>query len=199
VVATRLAHPGRDWAVFRALQLANFTTDLVLEDDAGLLAVLETVPGVDAAAVIAALDSPEVTEAYEADRAASRTAGGSPAEFQGKTAASDGPVRFTAPSVVFGSNGTALTAGGFQPVEAYDVLIANLDPGLDRREPPETPEPLLHFFPDGLTTQEVAQLMTAGNDTPDRPGAERALIELVAEGKATRQPLGDDALWLAAR
>jgi 2-hydroxychromene-2-carboxylate isomerase len=199
VVATRLAHPGRDWAVFRALQLANFTTDLVLEDDAGLLAVLETVPGVDAAAVIAGLDSPEVTEAYEADRAASRTAGGSPAEFQGKTAASDGPVRFTAPSVVFGSNGTALTAGGFQPVEAYDVLIANLDPGLDRREPPETPEPLLHFFPGGLTTQEVAQLMTAGNDTPDRPGAERALIELVAEGKATRQPLGDDALWLAAR
>jgi 2-hydroxychromene-2-carboxylate isomerase len=199
VVATRLAHPGRDWAVFRALQLANFTTDLVLEDDAGLQAVLETVPGVDAAAVIAALDSPEVTAAYEADRAASRTAGGSPAEFQGKTAASDGPVRFTAPSVVFGSNGTALTAGGFQPVEAYDVLIANLDPGLDRREPPETPEPLLHFFPGGLTTQEVAQLMTAGNDAPDRPGAERALIELVAEGKATREPLGDDALWLAAR
>ncbi len=134
VVATRLAHPGRDWAVFRALQLANFNTDLVLEDDAGLQAVLETVPGVDAAAVIAALDSPEVTEAYQADRAASRTAGGSPAEFQGKTAASDGPVRFTAPSVVFGSNGTALTAGGFQPVEAYDVLIANLDPDLGRRE-----------------------------------------------------------------
>jgi 2-hydroxychromene-2-carboxylate isomerase len=199
VVATRLAHPGRDWAVFRALQLANFTTDLVLEDDAGLQAVLETVPGVDAAAVIAALDSPEVTEAYKADRAASRTAGGSPAEFQGKTAASDGPVRFTAPSVVFGSNGTALTAGGFQPLEAYDVLIANLDPGLDRRQPPETPEPLLQFFPDGLTTQEVALLMTAGNDAPDRAGAERALIELVAEGKATREPLGDDALWLAAR
>jgi 2-hydroxychromene-2-carboxylate isomerase len=199
VVATRLAHPGRDWAVFRALQLANFTTDLVLEDDAGLQAVLETVPGVDAAAVIAALDSPEVTEAYKADRAASRTAGGSPAEFQGKTAASDGPVRFTAPSVVFGSNGTALTAGGFQPVEAYDVLIANLDPGLDRRQPPETPEPLLQFFPDGLTTQEVALLMTAGNDAPDRAAAERALIELVAEGKATREPLGDDALWLAAR
>jgi 2-hydroxychromene-2-carboxylate isomerase len=199
VVATRLAHPGRDWDVFRALQLANFTTDLVLEDDAGLRTVLETVAGVDAAGVIAALDSPEVTEAYEADRAASRQAEGSPAEFQGKTAASDGPVRFTAPSVVFGSNGTALTAGGFQPVEAYDVLIANLDPGLDRREPPETPEPLLHHFSEGLTTQEVAQLMTAGNDAPDRAAAERALIELVAAGKALRQPLGDDALWLAAR
>ncbi len=41
--------------------------------------------------------------------------------------------------------------------------------------------------------------MTTGNDAPDRAGAERALIELVAEGKAAREPLGDDALWLAAR
>jgi predicted DsbA family dithiol-disulfide isomerase len=198
VVATRLAHPGREWDVFRALQLANFTTDLVLEDDAGLQAVLETVPGVHAAAVIGALDSPEVTEAYDVDRAASRTAEGSPAEFQGKTAASDGPVRFTAPSVVFGSNGNALMAGGFQPVEAYDVLIANLDPGLDRREPPETPAALLAHFPGGLTTQEVAALMASGNDAPDRAAAERALIELVAAGEAERQPLGDDALWRRA-
>ncbi|MEA2212361.1 MAG: hypothetical protein QOF83_2309 [Solirubrobacteraceae bacterium] len=199
VVATRLAHPGREWDVFRALQLANFTTDLVLEDDTGLRSVLESVPGVDAAAVIGALDSAEVTEAYEADRTASRAAAGSPAELQGKTAASDGPVRFTAPSVVFGSNGTALMAGGFQPVEAYDVLIANLDPALDRREPPETPAPLLGYFPGGLTTQEVAALMTAGNDAPDRAGAERALIELVAAGEAERVPLGDDALWRSAR
>ena len=199
VVATRLAHPGRDWDAFRALQLANFTTDLVLEDDAGLQAVLDTVPGVNAAAVIAALDSAEVTEAYKADRAASRTAEGSPAEFQGKTAASDGPVRFTAPSVVFGFNGSALMAGGFQPVEAYDVLIANLDPGLDRREPPETPAALLEHFPGGLTTQEVAALMASGNDAPDRAAAERALIELVAGGEAERQPLGDDALWRSAR
>jgi predicted DsbA family dithiol-disulfide isomerase len=199
VVATRLAHSGREWNVFRALQLANFTSDLVLEDDAGLQEVIATVPGVDAAAVIAALDSPEVTEAYTADREAARTAAGSPAEFQGKTAATDGSVRFTAPSVVFGSNGTALTAGGFQPVEAYDVLIANLDPGLDRREPPETPAPLLEYFPSGLTTQEVAALMTAGNDVPDRASAERALIELVAEGRAVREPLGDDALWRSSR
>jgi 2-hydroxychromene-2-carboxylate isomerase len=198
VVATRLAHPGREFDVFRALQLANFTTDLVLEDDAGLQAVLKDVPGIDAAAVIGALDSPEVTEAYDADRAASRAAGGSPAELQGKTAATDGPVRFTAPSIVFGSNGSALVAGGFQPVEAYDVLIANLDPGLDRREPPETPAPLLDHFPGGLTTQEVAALMTAGNDAPDRAAAERALIELVAAGEAERLPLGDDALWRPA-
>jgi predicted DsbA family dithiol-disulfide isomerase len=198
VVAARLAHPGTEWAVFRAIQLANFTGPLVLEDDEMLRDVLREVPGVDADAIIVALDSPEVTEAYEADKADTRKAAGSAAELQGKTATTDGPVRFTAPSIVFQSNGTSLVAGGFQPVEAYDILVTNLDPTLTRQAPPETPEPLLQAFPGGLTTQEVAALMTHGNDAPDRRGAEAALIELVADGKATRQALGDDALWRAA-
>jgi predicted DsbA family dithiol-disulfide isomerase len=197
VVAARLASPGSEWRVFRAIQLANFTTPLVLEDDAQLGEALEGVPGVDATAIVAALDSPEVTEAYERDKSETRTAAGSAAELQGKTATSDGPVRFTAPSVVFSSNGTQLVAGGFQPVEAYDVLVANLDPDLERNPPPETPAPLLEHFTGGLTTQEVAALMTHGNDAPDRRGTEAALIELVAEGRAVRRPLGDDALWLA--
>jgi hypothetical protein len=107
-------------------------------------------------------------------------------------------VRYTAPSIIFQSNGTRLEAGGFQPVEAYDVLIANLDPTLDRPPPPAAPMPLLHHFTGGLTTQEVAALMTAGNDAVDRRAAEAALIELVAEGLATRTPLGDDALWRSA-
>ncbi|MGZ4246540.1 MAG: DsbA family protein [Solirubrobacteraceae bacterium] len=198
VVAARLSHPGTEWAVFRAIQLANFTGPLVLEDDDQLREVLRAVPSVDADAIVAALDSPEVTEAYEADKIDTRKAAGSAAELQGKTATTDGPVRFTAPSIVFQSNGTSLVAGGFQPVEAYDILVTNLDPTLTRHAPPDTPEPLLGAWPGGLTTQEVAALMTHGNDAPDRRAAEAALIELVAEGKATRQPLGDDALWQAA-
>jgi predicted DsbA family dithiol-disulfide isomerase len=199
VVAARLADPGSEWRVFRALQLANFTTPLVLEDDEQLREALDPLPGVDAAAIVAALDSAEVTEAYEQDKAQTREAAGSAAELQGKTATTDGPVRFTAPSVVFASNGTSLVAGGFQPVEAYDVLVANLDPALVRKPPPEDPAQLLDHFSDGLTTQEVAALLTEGNDAPDRPAAEAALIELVAEGRAERVPLGDDALWRPPR
>jgi hypothetical protein len=160
--------------------------------------VLAGVPGVDADAIIDALDSDEVTVAYEADKADSRTAAGSATELQGKAGNTDGVVRYTAPSVIFRSNGTRLEAGGFQPVEAYDVLIANLDPTLERQAPPATPTPLLNSFEAGLTTQEVAALMTAGNDAPDRKAAEAALIELVFEGLATRTQLGDDALWRAA-
>ncbi len=198
VVAARLDEPGSEWRVFRALQLANFTTPLLLDDDAQLAEALSRVGGIDGAALVARIDDPDVREAYEADKSETRTAAGSAAELQGKTRVSDGPVRFSAPSVTFQSNGTRLVAGGFQPVEAYDILIANLDPTLTREPPPETPEPLLERFPDGLTTQEVAALMTEGNDTPDRAGAETALLELVAAGRAVRQPLGDDALWRPA-
>ena len=107
-------------------------------------------------------------------------------------------MRFTAPSIAFERDGRRLVAGGFQPVEAYDVLIANLDPALRREPAPSTPAPLLERFSDGLTTQEVAALLTVGNDAPDRDGAEAALLELVASGEAVRTPLGDDALWRAA-
>jgi predicted DsbA family dithiol-disulfide isomerase len=197
VVATRIVSPGTEWHAFRALQLANFTSQILLDDDNDLEGILRRVPGVDAKKVVSMLDSPEVTEAYERDRAETRCAAGTAAELQRKTATTDGPVRFTAPSVVFEANGLKLVAGGFQPVEAYDVLIANLDPTIERRLPPETPAPLIERFDEGLTTQEVAALMAQGNDRPDKVTAERALLELVAAGEAVRRALGDDAQWLA--
>jgi protein-disulfide isomerase-like protein with CxxC motif len=199
IVAARLQFPGSEWRAFRALQLANFNEGLLFDDAEATLRVLSRVPGIDAGEVVGAIDSPDVIAEYERDKAETRTAEGSATELQGKAGNSDGKVRYTAPSVVFETaDGRRLEAGGFQPVEAYDVLVCNLDPTLDRREPPETPGPLLSYFDGGLTTQEVAALMTHGNDAPDRFEAERALIELVGGGEAVRQPLGDDALWLAA-
>jgi predicted DsbA family dithiol-disulfide isomerase len=198
VVAARLAAPGSEWRVFRTLQLANFTSPLVLDDDRQLVEALRGVPGVDAEAIVGQIDAAEVVEAYQGDKMETRSAAGSAAELQGKTRITDGPVRFTAPTVAFANNGTRLVAGGFQPVEAYDVLVANLDPTLHREPPPETPLPLLERFTDGLTTQEVAALLAGNNEQPDRVAAEGALLELVAAGQASRQPLGDDALWVSA-
>jgi hypothetical protein len=199
VVAARLLEPGSEWRVLRALQLANFTTQLLLDDDELIRETLRGVPGVDADAIVDRLDDPEVTEAYEQDRAEARSAAGTAAETQDKTSTSDGPVRFTAPSIVFERDGRRLVAGGWQPVLAYDVLIANLDPEIDRTPPPETPEPLLDRFPDGLTTAEVAALLADGPDCwTDLDAAEAALLQLVGEGIAVKEPLGQDALWKLA-
>jgi hypothetical protein len=199
VIAARRRWPGSEWRVFRALQLANFNTPLLFDDDEQLREVLSAVPGVDAEQIVTLIDDPDVLGAYEQDKAQTRTAAGSPTELQGKAGNSDGAVRYTAPSLLFEtSDGRRLEAGGFQPVEAYDVVIANLDPTLEREAPPEDPGALLDYFGFGLTTQEVAALMARGNDLPDRRAAENALLVLVDEGRAERHALGGDALWTAA-
>ncbi len=198
IVATRLLDPQREYEVFRALQFAQFTSTLVLDDSQDIATALERVSGLDAPAIVEALDSERVSAEYEADRVLARTAADGPTEFQGKAAQSDGPVRYTAPSLIMRAGERTLEGGGFQPVEAYDVLIANLDPTLEREPPPESPLDALQRFPEGLVTQEVAAIMTGGNDAPDRVSAESALVELVGEGSAHRVALGDDALWLAA-
>jgi protein-disulfide isomerase-like protein with CxxC motif len=197
VIAARLEWPGSEWAVFRALQLANFNTGLRFDNDAHMREVLSVVEGVDVDQLIGMIDSAEVTEEYLKDKALTRTAAGSPTEFQGKAGNSDGHVRYTAPSVIFerATDGLRLEAGGMQAVEAYDVLVANLDPTLERKAPPEDIGELFDHFPLGLTTQEVAAIMTVSNDRPDRQGAEQALLGLVAEGRIERHQLGDDALW----
>jgi predicted DsbA family dithiol-disulfide isomerase len=199
VVAARLASPGSEWQVLRALQLANFTTPLLLDDDAALADALRDVSGIDADELVARLDHPDVSAAYQRDRTEARQAAGSPAELQGKTAVADGVVRFTAPTVVFERGDQRLVAGGFQPVEAYDVLLANLDPTLARAAAPETPLPLVERFADGITTQGVALAMAQGNDAPDIRAAEGALLELAAGGAVTREQLGDGAVWHVRR
>ncbi len=197
VVAARLREPGSEWAALRALQIGNFTSPLLLDDDESVARALDA-GGLDGAAIVAAAADPDVEAAYQADRAEARAAAGTAAELQGKTAATDGPVRFTAPTVVFEGARGRLVAGGWQPVEAYDVLVANLDPALPRQAPPADPAPLLARFPEGLVTREAALLLTRGNDDPDEGAAEQALLGLVGQGRATRTPLGQSALWRAA-
>jgi 2-hydroxychromene-2-carboxylate isomerase len=200
IVATRLLYPLREWAVFRALQFAQFTSTLSFERPEDLRTAIALVGDLDADAVLAAAESPETEAAFAADRAEARSADGSPTQSQGRAAVTpEGEVRYTAPSLVFTTDdGRRLEAGGFQPLEAYDVLIANLDPTLERREAAGEPGEVLIAFPDGLTTAEVAAVMTPNNVTPDAGAAEDALIALVAADRAQQRAYGDDALWLAS-
>jgi 2-hydroxychromene-2-carboxylate isomerase len=195
IVAARLNEPGREYDVHRALQLAWFTTTLLLDEDADIAKALAPLPQLDAERIVAAIDDEATIAGYEADKAQTRQAAGSPTEFQGKARQSDGPVRYSAPSLVFERDGARLEAGGFQTIEAYDVLIANLDPTLAREAPAEDPLEVIERFPEGLASQEIAAIMAKNNQQPDRVAAEHALIELTGAGRARRVPLGDDALW----
>ena len=197
VVATRRLAPDRVWSVFRALQFAQFTSTAFLEDAGELRAAIAWVPGIDADAIVEAANDPETGALFEQDRDEARTAANSPTEFQDKHANTDGRVRYTAPSIRFtNQQGVTLEAGGFQSFEAYDVLIANLDTSLARRAPAEDAAEVLPAFPDGLTTAEVAQIMTQDKYSPDLNRAEDSLIAATDADAATRLPFGHDALWV---
>jgi protein-disulfide isomerase-like protein with CxxC motif len=197
IVAARLAHPEREVEVFRALQFAQFASPLVLDEVDGIRQALRRVDGIDADALLGAIESPEVWEAYEADRAETRTAEGGPTQFQGKSANSDGAERFTAPSLKLerASDGFVLEAGGFQPVEAYDVCIANLDTTLSRRPPAADPVEALEAFPYALVTREVTALLATHLGDWDDDTTEDRLIEAAGDGHVVREGLGAGALW----
>jgi 2-hydroxychromene-2-carboxylate isomerase len=199
VVAARELDPALGEAALRALQLLQFTTPRLLDVDDDIRAMLETVPGLDASDVVARIDDPEIVELYEADRARARSAEGSPTHVQDRHSTSDGPVRYTAPSVIFEhEDGRTLEVGGFQPFEAYDTALANLDPGLERRPAPQDVLEALSDFPNGLTTAELASVMRPSDLVDaDLEATAAALAEHEVSGALTRDPAGRDAVWRA--
>jgi 2-hydroxychromene-2-carboxylate isomerase len=200
IIAAREADPAFGDAALLALQLLQFTTTRLLDDDGHLRAALARVDGLDADAVVASIDEPEIVSLYEADKEHARTAAGTPIEVQGRHSTSDGPVRYTAPSVIFERDGRREDVGGFQPFESYDNALANLAPDLERRAAPADPAEGLAAFPYGLTTAELAWVMRPSDLAEvDIPETSRRLVELAHEGAVAGEPVGTDVLWHASR
>jgi 2-hydroxychromene-2-carboxylate isomerase len=199
IIAARELDPALGEAALRALQLMHFTSPRLLDDDDDLRAALAAVPGLDAGAIVASIDDPAVVAAYQADRALARSAEGSPTHAQDRFSTSDGPVRYTAPSVIFEEDGSRLEVGGFQPFEAYDTALANLAVGLERRPAPGDALEALSEFPDGLTTAELASVMRPSDLVDaDIEATAAGLAELAEAGTVTREAAGRDAIWRAA-
>ena len=197
IVAARELEPTLGEAALQALQQMQFTTSGLLDEDDDLRRALADVPGLDADALVGRIDDPDILTAYEADRQLARSAEGSPTHAQDRSSTSDGPVRYTAPSVIFEHpDGRRLEVGGFQPFEAYDTALANLDPSLERRPPPDDALDVLRAFPDGMTTAEVAAVLRPSDlvDADTRAAGEQ-LAALADAGAAVREPSGDDAVW----
>jgi protein-disulfide isomerase-like protein with CxxC motif len=200
VIAAREESPELGYAALRATQLMQFTTSGLLDDDDALRGALEDVDGLDAAAVVARIDDPAIVAIYEEDKARTRSADGRPTHVQNRHSDSDGPVRYTAPTVIFEMpDGRWLEVGGFQPFESYDNALANLDPLLERRPTPDRAADAVLAYPIGLTTAEVAAIMRGSDlEDADLPAAERELIGAVDDGELICIPAGTDALWRPA-
>ncbi|MCB0827781.1 MAG: hypothetical protein KDB62_03100 [Solirubrobacterales bacterium] len=198
VIAARLIHPGMEWRVLRALQLMEFNTPILLDEDDHLLIALESVPGLDPLKVVLAIDTPEVQAAYDSEWAESRraTTGSLPPGDRGAERPAD--TRVAPPTVIFGHEDRRMRVGGLQPAEAYDAAVDELDPGLVRTGPPESPLEVLELYPGGLATQEVAAIMAPRSVAPDRGAVASLLDGLHSLGRVRRIAMGDDAVWLTA-
>ena len=116
------------------------------------------------------------------DKAASRNPSPAALAQAHKLANWEGGMRYTCPSYEFG-----LSVPGFQPWAAYEVALANVAPGLERRDPPSDVTELLRWAGTPLASKEVAVVM----DT-DVQAAREALGRVAVE-----HHVGADGFWSA--
>lgn len=196
VVAARLA-AGEATArrLLRALRLRHAQGGLL--DDPEVIEGAAQAVGIGAERLWAWVDRPDVDPALRVDMAAAREPIAAAQVLEHKLARWPGGMRYTCPSyeVIRLSDGRRVAIPGFQPFAAYDVVLANLVPEVERREPPESVEEVLAWAeepsrePLGVATAEVAEVMGIAFDEA------RAQLGHVA----VEQHLGRDGLWSLPR
>jgi predicted DsbA family dithiol-disulfide isomerase len=190
VVAAELFAPEIGRALMRALQHRNFGGELI--DEPEVIAAAARDAGLDPDELVEWMERPETRERLASDRAIARDPAPAAVALHHKLAPHGDGYRYTCPSyrVTRLSDGMTLDSPGFQPPETYDVNIANLEPGLERRPPAETVEEALRWAGEPLATQEVAFICGLR-----REQARERLSE--AEG-VVEHPVGTDSYWSLA-
>jgi predicted DsbA family dithiol-disulfide isomerase len=159
IVATRLNAPDRERFVIRRLRVLNFSGWLLDEDETITRAAIESELDPDELAEWTA--QPRVEEQLRADMAAARQPLPAARVLDERLANWSGGRRYTCPSyeITRLADGVTISVPGFQPFAAYDVVLANLVPGLDRCEPPEGVAEVLDWAAVPLASQEVATVL----------------------------------------
>jgi 2-hydroxychromene-2-carboxylate isomerase len=184
-VAARVHAPERAEALLRALRVRIMGGEL--PDEPATVTGAAQDAGLDPAQVQAWTRSEEAIAALAADRAAARDPLPAARQLDHKLGGPAEERRYTCPSYIATTEGSGPSAApGFQPIEAYEVLLANVAPGLQRRSDPSGVEEVLAWAPTPLATAEVA--LVCGLDHAEAREA------LTAAG-AVERPVGADAYW----
>ena len=159
VVAARVNAPGTEEALLRRLRVRTMLGGLL--DDPDLIAGAAREAGLDPDRLAAWCATEEVTLALGADITAARRPAPAADALDHKLGGPREERRYTAPSyeIVRPEDGVTAVVPGFNPVEAYEVAIANLAPELERRARPASVEELLAWAGEPLATAEVAAVM----------------------------------------
>jgi predicted DsbA family dithiol-disulfide isomerase len=156
VVAARLHAPEAERRLLRRLRIRHFSGQLLDEPETIHAAARDA--GIDPDDLDRWTAEPEVQEALSEDMAVARHPMNAARVLDAKLANWSGGRRYTCPSyeIVRTSDGTRIAVPGFQPFAVYDVVTANLVPGVDRRDPPEDVAEVLRWTGTPLASKEVA-------------------------------------------
>jgi predicted DsbA family dithiol-disulfide isomerase len=162
VVAARLHAPEHERRLLRRLRVRHFSGELL--DDPQTIAAAVRDAGLDPAELEVWTREEAVETALREDMAAAREPLAAARVLDHKLANWSGGRRYTCPSyeIVRVSDGVRIAVPGFQPWAVYDVVTANLVPGVDRREPPDSVEQVLEWTGTPLATKEVAVVCDIG-------------------------------------
>ena len=183
VVAARL-HAAEP-ALLRAFRTRHFGGELL--DDPQTIAGAAADARLDSAQLREWMDGEDVIGELSADRRAAREPIPAARVLDDKLADWSGGRRYTCPSyeIVRRSDGVRIAVPGFQPFAAYDVVLANLVPGTERRDPPASVVEVLEWAGEPLATREVAVVCDIGHED-----AREELGRVASE-----RHLGFDGLW----
>jgi predicted DsbA family dithiol-disulfide isomerase len=185
VVAARLHAPDQMRALLRRLRVRCFSGELL--DAPETIAGAARDAGLDPATLRGWMEGVDVQAALDQDMAAAREPSAAARVLDAKLANWSGGRRYTCPSyeIERPSDGVRIAVPGFQPFPVYDVVTANLVPGLDRRAAPSSVEDVLDWTGTPLATQEVAVVCDI-----DFQDAREALSRVAVE-----HPVGFDGFW----
>jgi 2-hydroxychromene-2-carboxylate isomerase len=183
VVATRLRDIGRARSLLRCLRVHHFSGALL--DEPETIAASARDAGVDD--LEAALRADGVQQALEEDMALARHPSPAARVLDARLANWSGGRRYTCPSyeITRLSDGVTISVPGFQPFAAYDVVFANLVPGMERRPPADAVADVLAWAGTPLATAEVAEVCCIS-----REEAREALGRVAQE-----RHVGADGFW----
>ena len=185
VVAARLHAPERMRRLLRRLRVRHFSGHLL--DDPATIAAAARDASIDPDDLERWTAEPEVETALRDDMDAARRPLAAARVLDDKLANWSGGRRYTCPSyeIVRVSDGVRIAVPGFQPFAVYDVVTANLVPGVERREPPASVEDVLRWTGTPLASKEVAVVCDIGfADARERLG--RVAVE---------EHVGADGFW----
>jgi predicted DsbA family dithiol-disulfide isomerase len=184
VIAARIHAPGREEALLRRLRVRVMAGGLL--DDPELLAGAASDIGLDPGEVARWSAGEQVERELQQDIAAARNPTPAARALDYKLGGPRGERRYTAPSYEIRrpESDQTVTIAGYNPVEAYELAIANLAPELTRRPRPSV-EQLLEWAGEPLATAEVVVV------TQLDPQRARGKLSRVA----TAIPTGADCYW----